>query len=69
MPRFFSCCSWRGIRVMRQQYGRTVPPGTKDNATDKQAMKQTIFNALMSDANKPINVKYRDMQPRYLMTI
>lgn len=54
---------------MRQQYGRTVPPETKDNATDKQAMKQAIFNALMSDANKPINVKYRGMRPSYLMTI
>lgn len=62
MPRFFSCFSWRGIRVMRQQYGRTVPPETKDNAADKQAVKQAIFNALMSDANKPINVKYRDMR-------
>lgn len=69
MPRFFSCFSWRGIRVMRQQYGRTVPPETKDNVADKQAMKQAIFNALMSDANKPINVKYRDMRPRYLTTI
>lgn len=52
---------------MKQQYGRT--PENKDNAADKQAMKQAIFNTLMSDANKPINVKYRDMQPRYVMTI
>lgn len=46
-----------------------MAPEDEETVTDKQAIKQAIFNPLMSDARQPIRVKQRDTQTMCLMTI